>query len=248
VNGPDHCVYIYAVVPERTTVVSSIASAAEVRLIRAGDLCFVVGSADLDALARVNDAASDPRELAELAQSHDAVIRAVMAVAESVIPFRLGTVLNDDRAVRAYATAHMAEMAGLLDRLAGSAEWGVRVSLSAQRLPASRPEPAGTRPGTAHLVRRRQELADAERRRRDRATSAAAVAEELRTLAADATHGQGGGAAILDESYLVRHTHTGRFLGAAERLGAQLASDDLLLRVTGPWPPYSFARLADSHG
>jgi hypothetical protein len=237
-------VYLYAAVPVDTPLAES-APPADVRLIEAGVLALVVGPADLTELAHVGDAESDPQDLADLARKHDAVVRAVMSVANSVIPFRLGTVLKDDEAAREFATTNADELTGLLDRLAAAAEWGVQVSAEARRSPPSRPPRDSARPGAAHLARRRQELADAERRRRDRASTAAAVADELRGVACDAVRGRDGGTIVLDESYLVRQVDTDRFLDAAQQLSARLAAEQLLLRVTGPWPPYSFARLAD---
>jgi hypothetical protein len=253
---PDHGPTVTAVADPDSAV------PADVRLIRVGDLAVVVGDADLDALNAVNDPESDPSVLAGLAHRHDAVVRALMSVATSVIPFRLATVVTDETAVRSFATKHADEAARLLDRLAGAAEWGVRVGPvradpaggAAPATTTPRPTPAGSsrttsaessaeRPGTAHLARRRAELADADRRRRARVATVARIREELRSMAVDASAGHGPGSALLEEAYLVRGPDTDRFLDTAERLGARLAGEGLRLRITGPWPPYSFARL-----
>lgn len=239
---PERCVYLYAVVPARTSL-PPIEGRPDIRLVPAGDVALVVGTPDIAALSRINDPESDSRELAELARRHDAVVRAVMSVSGSVLPFRLATVVADEDAASDFARRHATEYADLLRRLAGAGEWGVRITAERTAPAAGRPDRGGDRPGTAHLDRRRRELAESQRRADDRTEVAARAARELGGLAVDSVRGHGGVSVLVDESYLVRDADTDRLLDTARRVRDRLARYGLLLRLSGPWPPYSFSRL-----
>ena len=237
----EHSVYLYAVVPAHTTVAPPYP---DVRLVEAGDVGVIVGTTDVGPSTRINDPESDPEELAELARRHDAVVRGVMATADSVLPFRLATVLADEDAVGAFATQHAMELSEQLDHLAGTQEWGVRVSESppsSAPVRPQQPDQAEDRPGTAYLRRRRDAIEESKRRGGERAEATAATADHLGSLALERVAGTCGGTTLLDESYLVRDAQADRFMDAAHRAAEDLQALDLRLRLTGPWPPYSFA-------
>ena len=108
--------------------------------------------------------------------------------------------------------------------------------------------PAAEQPatsGTAYLARRRAALAEVEARRHARTRARFEVSGELRTLAVAAAAGRRDGTELLlDESYLVRSDVEAAFLEAADRCGDALAALGLELRVSGPWPAYSFVPAA----
>jgi hypothetical protein len=243
-------VYMYAVVPANSRL-DAIPAPVDVRLIRAGGVAVVAGDADVAELGRLNQTGSDAEQLATLATQHDAVVRAAMSAAGTVLPFRLATVLTDDQAVCAFATERSTEMKALLERLADTVEWGVRISVDQQRpaqsRPESRPEPAAERPGTMHLARRRRELAEAQRQGAERSDAARNAALELRADVLDTRPNLPRGAVLVDDVYLVRNPDLPRFLDTADRIRTRLAHDGLQLRLTGPWPPYSFARSEAFH-
>jgi hypothetical protein len=253
-NAPDHGTYLYAAVPAGTalddsavsTVSASVGAPAVdgVRVLDAGDVAFVVADADMDALARLGAPEPDPDTLAVLARRHDAVVRAAMDAAPGVLPFRLATVLRDDEAVRRLGAEFGEGLADRLVELTGTAEWGIRVSADEPVTVATPAEPEQT--GTDFLNRRRRELAEQDRLRAVRDETAARVAGELRGMATDSSPGTASSTVLVDEALLVRGPDTARFLAAAERLGAELAGDGLRLRVSGPWPPYSFAGAVDA--
>jgi hypothetical protein len=234
-------VYLYAAVPAHTSLAGA-GTPTDIRLIEADDVSLVVGTPDMPTLADAANPDSGAGSLGELARQHDAVIRAVMAVSDTISPFRLGTIVTDDTAARHFVVSHRTDLLALLRRLRASAEWGVTVSVENVRPRAARRRPSD-RSGSAYLATRRQQLADEERRRTEHAATIAVAADELRELAIDAAHGAQRGAVILDESYLVSEAATPSFLDVVDHLTKRLTDSGLSMRVTGPWPPYSFARL-----
>jgi hypothetical protein len=75
-----------------------------------------------------------------------------------------------------------------------------------------------------------------------------AAASLYRTLARLADGGRqrppvavdGGPALLLDAAFLVPRTRTARFRQAVRAQARRLADQGLRIRMTGPWPPYSF--------
>ena len=239
--------YVYAVVPADTRIggVQPGVGDGQPDLIRHEDLGLVAHEIDLADLARLNEPSADPGQLAELAQRHDHVVRAAMDAAAAVLPFRLGTVLANRPSARQFLVDRCEALRRGLDRLTNCAEWGVTVREEGSSEPQrTLSESTPDRPGTAYLTGRRQQLDDAEFLRRTRSARAAQVDEALRELSVESAHGPKRGVTVLlDETYLVRRPETSTFLDAFDRCGAWLSGEGIVLRLTGPWPPYSFARL-----
>ena len=243
----DRGLYLYAVVPADTHIdgVPPGVGDRQSDLIRHEDLGLVAHEVDLADLARLNEPSADPGQLAELAQRHDRVVRAAMEAATAVLPFRLGTVLADRQSARQFLVERWEDLRRGLGRLTNCEEWGVTVRAEGSSEPQqTRSGSTPDRPGTAYLTRRRQQLDDAESRRRTRSARAAEIDEALHELSVDSAHGPKRGVTVLlDETYLVRRPETSAFLDAVDRCGARLCGEGIELRLTGPWPPYSFARL-----
>lgn len=190
--------------------------------------------------------------LTETAQAHHGVIGAI-ARHRPVVPLRLATVYHDDASVAAMLAARDGEFGAALARVTGRAEWGVKAFQAPapeSPRPASRAA-AGDRPGAAYLRRRQEELSASERARRAVATAAedvhaaltgAAVAgqqrpPQVRQLAERAEP------MLLNGTYLVDDDRSGEFAGLVEQLAGR--HPELRLELTGPWPPYSFAAMAE---
>jgi hypothetical protein len=193
---------------------------------------------DLDAMARC-------------ALAHSAVV-AHCARRSPVLPLRLLTLFSSDARALAQLSRRRAAIARRLGRVAGQAEWGVQVrlepggGLSARRAEAAaRRETAALSPGARFL-----EL----RRRRRESTHAvadearAAAASLYRALARHATAARrrptvsadGRPALQLDAAFLVPAARAGRFRDAVRAQARRSAERGLRVRLTGPWPPYSF--------
>lgn len=224
---PDRALYVYAVVPLGTRVGTTGVGQEPVEVLVSEGLGMVVSDISVYVLAAVED----PDAIATLAQQHDAVVRAAMAATDAALPFRLGTVLRDREAARAYLVEREDELRAALDHVAACREWCVTVRDRGAKAEA----PAS---GTAYLAKRRAALAEADGRRR----AGAEVVAELRRHAVAASAGRRDGVELLlDESFLVRGDAEAAFLEAVDACGDRLDALGLALHVTGPWPPYSFA-------
>jgi Gas vesicle synthesis protein GvpL/GvpF len=217
----------------------------EIRLVTHRGLGLVVADVELDPFAAldtdpssVTDAPDENDPLVVLARRHDDVVRAVFE-REPVLPLRFGTILRDrPAAARLLADRH--ELANAeLDRLAGHREWGVRARFAQPSAPAARPRDDLS--GTEYLAMRRQRLAAAEHDRRRGADAATALHDALAGWATEvADRTPRSPALLLDSAYLVPAAREPAFHTEIER---QLGAADVAVEVTGPWPPYSFARL-----
>ncbi|MBI0297617.1 GvpL/GvpF family gas vesicle protein [Streptomyces sp. PRKS01-29] len=190
---------------------------------------------------------SDRAELERCARAHHAVITAVSALAPAV-PLPLATVYLDDGRVREALGERETSLLTALDRIAGRAEWGVKVYAPTGPPPAPEAAPGdGPGSGRAYLdrVRTRQ------RGREQRHTLALRAAERVdavaRGLAVAARRLRPHGVEVtgkhrthvLNAAYLLD-------LGRERELRAALASlrrdeTDVQIELSGPWVPYSFA-------
>ncbi|MDQ6607769.1 MAG: GvpL/GvpF family gas vesicle protein [Actinomycetota bacterium] len=152
----------------------------------------------------------------------------------ALLPARFGTTAATDEEIQAMLFERRAEFTESLDRVRGAVEFAVRADA------ASAPAPGGTlapgaqfpaapetaqddaeQPGTAYLRRR---LAQ-EQHTRELSRRVATAAGEMIRASIHRPH-----QAV---AYLVEQTHADEFARRTRALG---------LTVTGPWPPYSFAR------
>jgi len=219
---------------------------APVHTIECDGLGAVVSEVDLQRLAAVVEG-SAPDLLAGLAQRHHAVVLASMDAVDRVLPLRLGTVLTGQDAARQFLHQRVGELSAGLREVDGCHEWEIAIghedTVSDKGVPV--PTAPGTESdvnvGTAYLLRRRDQLVASQRRREAQAETVAAVADAVRALAERVAAGRrSGGGVLFDESYLVRRETEDRFLATVDGYGDRLQERGLRLRLTGPWPPYSF--------
>ena len=193
---------------------------------------------DLDAVSRC-------------AVAHSAVI-AHCARRHPVLPFRLLTLFSSDDRALAQVRRRRVAIARRLAGVAGRAEWGVQARLEAgdgaaarRERTAARRETAGLSPGTRFLELRRRQR-EAARGITGGARAAATSLHRALARHADAARqrapvsADGRPALLLDAAYLVPATRAARFRQAVRAQAAQAADKGLHVRLTGPWPPYSF--------
>jgi hypothetical protein len=167
----------------------------------------------------------DVDTVARLARAHDSVLRAAHAQTD-VIPFRLGALYASRDAVADMLRERADAFRELLARLRGMTEWGVK------GFPQAAPAAPPPKTGAEYLARRR-----AERETATVETAAAEVHEALaaRAAAAELNTPRDQGQ-ILNGAYLV--PRDAAFAALVDEQGRRHAQ--LELKVTGPWPPYSF--------
>ncbi|ONK15422.1 GvpL/GvpF family gas vesicle protein [Streptomyces sp. MP131-18] len=212
------------------------------------DLTAVVGAVP------AADFAEEPlrRHLEDLAwleataRGHQRVIDALTADPGCVLPLRLATVCRDTAGVRRLLSANQERFLEAISRLAGRAEWGVKVFADA-------PERTETAPATGRdylRQRARRRTTDDEAWRRAEETARAvhldldAVAEQSRLHRPQDPRLSGeSGRNLLNGAYLVPQEREQEFCALVGRLAGQLCGPRL--NLTGPWAPYSFAQVND---
>ncbi|MEV6874208.1 GvpL/GvpF family gas vesicle protein [Amycolatopsis sp. NPDC051128] len=250
-------VWLYAVTrdpaPEVLGELTGV-SAETPRLVEAAGLAAVVGDVPLSSFgeAALRRNFEDLDWLAPVARAHDSVIVALIDRGPA-IPIRLATVYHGDDRVRHLLEHRAVEFTRALDQVTGRTEWGVKIFLA----PAPDPVPAAGGPsprgaGAAYLARRRATLNSREHQERRAVEQANRAHAALASLAVDTrTHPPQSRALagedarmILNGAYLVDNEHTLRFAEATAACDQD--NDAILVRLTGPWPPYSFSVLEEA--
>jgi Gas vesicle synthesis protein GvpL/GvpF len=245
--------YAFAIIPARPVDlagVPGIDGEAPLRIVQHGDLGLVVSRMHLDLMDDVSeDDLSETGALATLARRHDEVIRSVFEHGP-VLPLRFGTVVADDDGARRLLEEQKGSARRRLAHLATHREWGVRLSRDdTGEQQDERADDASARremTGTAYLASRREALQASQQAEQQTAAMTARAEDALGEHAVDVVRRGGGGpgsALLTDLAYLVPATSEESFLASAERLSGEVAGEGMLLEVTGPWPPYSFASL-----
>jgi hypothetical protein len=250
----ERATYVYALVkrdraPALRGAPSGLAGSGLPRAIQAGRSLWIV-AADVP-LDRYDEAALE-RGLRDLdwvsacALAHEAVVEHVARRAP-VVPMKLFTIFRSDaRAVENVTRAHRT-LDRAFRRVAGAAEWGVRIF----RAPA--PGSAGAAQGDgdaeasgAAFLRRKKAARDAARAAAVAAAAAADAAHaSLARLARDArvkppVDGEAGARLMLDAAYLVADARRARFRAEATRQARRCGAAGCTLTLTGPWPAYHF--------
>jgi Gas vesicle synthesis protein GvpL/GvpF len=181
------------------------------------------------------------------ALAHEKVVEHFAAV-HPVLPMKLFTLFASDERAHAALSERKDEITRALARIAGRAEWGVRVIFvetkarqAATRAAAAQGE---TATGRGFLERKKAEQ-DGARTLVSRVRSE--VDEAYADLAghADAARRREPEAAtgarlLLDAAFLVRHGAEAPFEQAVRRWANRLAASSCEVTLTGPWPPYNF--------
>jgi|GEM_PF-810620 len=180
--------------------------------------------------------------------------------AGAVLPVKFGSIYSNSEALQAALAAIHDALLAQLQRLQDCDEWGVRLFANRQamqRLAAEHPalqrhkdELAAASPGRAYLLKRK--LADELAAITEEALSHLAQASYARLMryavAGQASPRPQKAADGADErealhaTFLVQRANVDGFLEEAQHLAVE--QEGLRCAYSGPWPPYSFARLA----
>jgi hypothetical protein len=198
--------------------------------------------------AALNERFSDLDWVSRAAIAHESVIETFIDQ-PAVLPMKLFTIfLNDGRAID-HIERERRRIDGLLAKVAGHVEWGVRVTFdpSAVATPGASRATAGKQTGTSYLSQKKAVRDDAHRLTHEARRTLAALYSGLRRDAAQATRRsasefpRAGRRPLLDAAFLVRRTQAGRFRSRVADASRHLQPAGYHLTLTGPWPPYSFA-------
>lgn len=219
------------------------------RVVEKAGLTAVVGDVPLSEFSEeaLHRNLEDLDWLSARARAHDGVIRA-LAGRGPVVPVRLATVYHDDDSVLLLLEQRAGEFERALEQVSGRTEWGVKVFLESAPEPDRAAGPSSGRgAGAAYLARRRAAMGAEEHHRQRAAEQTDRVHSQLAALAAGArTHppqsrtlAGDDAPMILNAAYLVDDEHARSFAGAVAECDRD--NDAIRVRLTGPWPPYSFS-------
>lgn len=177
-----------------------------------------------------------------------------------VVPVRFGILFQDQGRLLSILAAQEQKLAALLHLLAGKAEWGVRAcyrdEVVKEALGREDPQVRSFKerlgrlpPGVAYLHSKKLEQLLEDRVRQCLPQWAQRVHEAL-AAASEAAEVVGVQQTEVEETvlfsgaYLVREEHTALFRDELDRLGDEFGRWGVWFNLSGPWPPYHFARMS----
>ena len=184
--------------------------------------------------------------VSEAALAHEAVVEHFSRVRGAVVvPMKLFTMFSSLEKAIADTAAGKSAIERAMRHIAGSEEWGVRITRRpGVAVPAS--GKAAARVTGAAFLAAKKEARDASVQRR--ATSLAAADQAFNRLMRCAKDSQqrprrqepGTNPPILEAAFLVKTTARVRFKTEAKRQAVLCASAGADMTLTGPWPAYNF--------
>jgi hypothetical protein len=252
--------YTYAVMAAGTPppAVAAILPGADILTVAEGDIAVLaspVPRAWFEAGPECRT--DDPAWLAECAAAHHTV---VVGLGGPVLPLAFGAMFSAEAPLRAWLRERAALFTQALSAVRGRSEWSLLLSedscqhlawLRAQdaelAMLASRAEAAG--PGTEFMLTRRLERALEAARQARRRAATSALGQLLEGICARVSHSTAPGPdGVVAFNLLVGDDDLAGLREALEAEELGLQSSGLALRLSGPWPPYAFAREATAHG
>jgi hypothetical protein len=251
----DRLTYVYCLVdqgraasrPSLTRMPEGPPGASRPRLLEVGDgLRLVVADVPAERYGEgaIERGLRDLDWVSRCAVAHERVVESFLR-ARAVVPMKLFTLFLDDERALADVRGRRRKLGRVLERVAGCAEWGLRVTFDDAR-PA--PRPASASSSGTDFLRAKRAARDAVRLQAARSRrDADAVHRELAGRAAAARRekpGTGDGAVtarlLLDAACLVPAGQGARFRAAASRAARALVQKGCQVSLSGPWPPYHF--------
>ncbi len=195
--------------------------------------------------------------VARLARKHEAVLERVMRYG-AVVPARLCTLFSDTQALKRSLAESEGRLRAALERIQGREEWGLKAFWDEGRLRAAAADDpalpvldaavAVANPGHAFVLRKRREarLAELVSMRLDALVDEVLdaiehVADEVRLRPLRPESATGREAPMsLNAAALVNVSTRETFQATIADLSARYRDDGLVIKMSGPWPAYSF--------
>jgi hypothetical protein len=201
---------------------------------------------------------SDLAWVGRRATAHEATVEQFLS-AKAVLPMQLFTLFTSEERALQHVDRQRGEILGILRRLQGHVEWGLRLTFdekalrdavdAAHRSATSdgRPKRAVARSSGAGYLARKRDLLDVTRGQlRAARTEADRLFATLTREAADARRrteteqASAGLRLLLDAAFLVPAARTRAFRALVGRHAKAIAAAGVVVALTGPWPPYNF--------
>ncbi len=183
------------------------------------------------------------------AMAHEAVVEQFLQ-AKALLPMQLFTIFTNDQRALAHVKSDRRRIGGILARVEGHVEWGLRLTWDEQAARAAVEKAhSGTArgpSGSAYLARKR-DLLDVNRSQLTGARAeATSLHKGLAKYATDAVRRTAteqaapGSRLLLDAAYLVPAGSGAAFRRAVKQAARGLRPTGISAALTGPWPPYNF--------
>ena len=264
---PGHGWWVYCVAPagrEPPAGVAGVAGGEPLRLVRSGGLEAVTSRVPLREFgeAPLRENLNDLGWLERTVRAHEEVLDAMLE-GGAIVPMRVCTIYRDEAQVGAMLDERSVLFHDSLTRLAGKAEWGVKIVARRDRLDtharessdaarALAAEAAEKPEGGAWLARKK--LAAAVREEAERLLDEAVRETHARleewaagsvVLPAQSRELAGyDGDMVFNGAYLVEDERAEAFAALLDELRSHYARIGLAFDLTGPWPAYNFAHSA----
>jgi hypothetical protein len=251
--------YVYAITDGAVTPdCDAIDQSRHFGAVCAGKVCAVYTPVSEEAFSQdvIDRRAGDLEWLGAIGYRHQEVMADLMRKA-AIVPLRAFTMFRNETSLRDYLIESGEDLARLLARLGGKREWTLRVEFDPQRwsdalvtrvesLRALEEEAASAGTGKAFLLRKKL---DEEKKRASREAEQSVIAEIERevaamlaceTIAESRQQREGGFPQI---NILLERDEEARLEELHEKLAGRYLAEGVTLAMSGPWPPYSFARM-----
>jgi len=223
---------------------------------RGGLTAFFAPRDDVECSQPVIDARSkDVEWLGRIGYRHQNVMASLMR-GGTIIPLRAFTLFKSHATLKHHLEENKEQFEKILERVDGKQEWTLRISLDPERwrdalskrvesLAVLEAEMAGAAPGKAFLLGKKL---DEERKRASREAEQQVTAEieqaVLETLACEAVaeSRERRDGAFPQINVLIPRDEEARLQELREALARRYDDEGVTLALTGPWPPYTFAR------
>jgi hypothetical protein len=260
---PQKVVYVYCVISAKTKprvsrAASGLPHMGPARLLNVErGLWMAVADAPLSRYGEssINRGLVDLTWVSRAAVAHEAVIESFIGET-AVLPMKLFTIFTSEARALDHVAAQRTRIAALVKRVANHQEWGVRVVLVQARAERASVDGSGRKSasgsarsiGAAYLTgKKAQRDATVELGSRARAT-VARLYDRLRARSKLAKRRPAselpaqGGPLLLDAAFLVPRTRAASFKALTAREARALFKQGYGLKVSGPWPPYTFVQ------
>lgn len=208
-----------------------------------GNQVFLYPASDLAVVVSEHD----PREsLSQKSGVDHARVIAGCFQHSTVLPFRFGTVFQDDDALRRSMRSNQRQFQGNIEKLRGKAEMHLKIFVD-DRCGHADHHPAADTAGRGYLSNLRETAA----RTRERQTRARALSFEMHRLFLPLNEEvtcrrTENGKILLDIAHLIDRKHVERYQNKFAATSALMR--DCQMQLSGPWPPYHFVHHLTRNG
>ena len=250
--------YVYAVTRDAAMpAVDGVDGTQRFGTVTIGGISAVFTRVDGEAFSQeaIDARAGDLEWLGAIGYRHQDVVSDLMK-RTAIVPLRAFTLFSSEEALRAFLHEQAEMLAKVLERLDGKQEWTLRVEFEPTRWSESltarvaslrdlQNDIAGAAPGKAFLLRKKL---DDEKKRASHLAEQEVVAEIERlvldqlgceTLAETRERRDG---AFPQINVLLNRDEEAKLQELHETLVARYEHEGVTLGLTGPWPPYTFAK------